>query len=227
MLFALFCAIAPATIAQVKVSATGKVAASPTPTPIALIEDAETLSVDFQNFKYQDLGAKTVSTFDLVNGLFTSFDKKTKITRSYQFRKKFYFDVTGDGKSEAVIHLLADACEFCQDRSVFYAFSAVEKQPNAVFGIATGSGARCGLKEIQFLSKQVVIDVFGDCKLVNGRLVSEAASKKVDIFSRFTLGWNESDPKMKGFAEATKETLPFPAKDIPAHRPQIKFGKQE
>ncbi len=223
----LFCVFAPVGFSQIQITATGKVAAKPTPTPNSAFANAESLTTDFQNFKYVEAGSKTGASFQLVNGRFTGTDAKTKLVRSYQFRKKFFFDITGDNKTEAIVHMLADGCEFCQERSVFYAFSAVDNSPRIVFGIATGAGSKCGLKEIRFAPNEVYIEVFGDCNLVSGHLVPDATSKNTEVFTRYILSLDATDPKPFVYSTSPKELFPFPSSEIPAFRPQIKFGKQE
>jgi hypothetical protein len=211
-----------ACFAQITASGSGRVLPKPTPSPTAAndVADAVSLTTDFQNFTYSEPG-QPARSFDLKNGVFTSVDKKTKAVRSFQFRKKYFFDVTGDEKTEAIIHLLADACEFCEDRSYFFLFSAIGGKPSTVFSFGTGAGAKCGLKEVIFDRRQIVIDVFGDCEFPSGRFEPVAKSAKRDVFTRIALTLSGG-----GYAILKRESMPFPEKDIPAAQTKIKFGMQ-
>jgi hypothetical protein len=193
----------------------GRVAPKPTP-PNAGATDADKLAVDFQNFKYLEPGR--TSAFQLKNGVFSGTDRATGTSRSFQFRKTYYFDLTADKKTEAVVHILADTCDFCEERSLFYAFSAIGGSPLQLFSIATGSAAKCGLKEAAFDAESIAFEVFGDCEFTDSvfRPVTEPVK---DVATRIELEWKDGKLETKNRA-----SLPFPEKDIAAHSRRIRFG---
>lgn len=209
--------------AQIKDTKTGKIKPSSTPTPqttLPIYSDADTLSVDFKNFAYADFGLNLQKFFTLKNGFYSSTNPKTKEFRSFQFRKVYYFDITGDRKTEAIVHLLADSCDSCDEKSVFYAFSAVDKKPLEVFRILTGSGDKCGLKSVSFNFTEITLEVFGDCELKNGVFTKTQNPPKSDVLTKFLFEFGERE-----FAFKSKVTSDFPLKDAANVRPQIKIGQ--
>ena len=181
--------------------------------------NAETLSVDFKSFTFPNFAVTGKKTFTLKNGSFNYANAKTAEFYNFQLRKVFYFDMTGDEKTEAVAHILAAMCEDCSTRSAFYLYSAEKKQPKEIWKIALGAAEKCGLKEVQFDKSEVVLDAFGDCALKDWSILNEPKSKKSDIFTRFVFNRKNGE-----FIQISKEVFPFPAKDIPTYRSQIKFG---
>ena len=179
-------------------------------------EDAEALSTDFRNFKYTDANGKE---FQLTKGDYAFLDPKTKTRQNFKFRKVYYFDVTGDGNKDAVVHLFADFCETCEQKSVFYIFSAKNKQLLTVWKIFTGGGEKCGLKDISFTRAAITFGAFGNCSIKDSTVIEDNLLNKTDVFTEFTYHFNDDE-----YIFNSKENFPFQQSQILTYKTQIKFG---
>lgn len=185
------------------------------------IADAESLAVDFKNFSFPDFNSKDQRNFTLKNGIFKNLKAKSGETTIYRFRKVFYFDVTGDKKTEAIVHIFASACEDCAPQSIFYLYSNEKNQPQEIWKIAFGTQEKCGLKDVLFDKAQVVLEVFGDCELNGWKIAQNLTSKKNAVSTRFTF-----DYQNKEFFQISKEFFPFSENEIQTYRSQLKFGSE-
>lgn len=179
-------------------------------------DDAESLATDFKNFKFSD---KDNKEFQLTDGVYVFSNPKTKTSHNYQFRKVYYFDVTGDDKKEAVVHLLADSCEDCETRSIFYLFSAKDKKLQEVWKVFTGAGAKCGLKDVSFNRAEIVLETFGNCTFKDSSIIEDPLLKKSDVSTKFDFYFKDG-----AFNQESKENLPFKESEIINYRTKIQFG---
>jgi hypothetical protein len=117
------------------------------------------------------------------------------------------------------VHLLADTCEVCDSRSIFYVFSAKNKELQPVWKFFAGTGAQCGLKDISFNSAEIILETFGNCAFKNSSIVEENQSKKTDITTKFIFNYKDGT-----FYQNSKENFPFKQSEILNYQSQIKFG---
>lgn len=206
-------------LAQTSGSATGTVKAVPTPTPQDAAIDADKLPVSFTDFDYEFPGAKPVP-FKLRSGNFILKNAKTKETTALNFRKTFFFDVTGDSKKEAVIHILGSTCEMCDDKSLFYVFTSAGLKPVEIFRILGGAGAQCGIKRILFDSKIITVDAFGDCDVAGGAIVPVKGSTLKNKYTQFNYKLTD------GLFKLELRDLMDLGEPVTEYRTQIAFGKQ-
>lgn len=205
-------------LSQTSGSKTGRVAPSPTPTPQDEAIDADKLPVYFTDFEYEFPGPKPVP-FKLRSGNFVLKNPKTKESTALNLRKTFFFDITGDSRKEAIVHILGSTCEMCDDKSLFYAFTAAGLKPVEVFRIAGGTGEQCGIKEIVFDVKSILVDTYGDCEAANGLISPVKGGTMKNKASRFLFEF--ADGKFK---VSIRESIDLP--EAPAeYRTQIRFGK--
>lgn len=185
------------------------------------IADAESLAIDFKNFSFPDFNSKNQKKFTLKNGISQNLKAKSGEATIYRFRKVFFFDVTGDEKTEAIVHIFASACEDCAPQSIFYLYSNEKNQPKEIWKIALGTQEKCGLKDVLFDKAQVVLEVFGDCELNGWNIAKNLTSKKTAVSTRFTF-----DYQNKEFLQISKEFFPFSENEIQTYRSQLKFGSE-
>lgn len=185
------------------------------------IADAETLATDFKNFSFPDFNSKDQKNFTLKNGVFQNLKAKSGEAVNYRFRKVFYFDVTGDEKTEAIVHIFASACEDCAPQSIFYLYSNEKNQPKEIWKIALGTQEKCGLKDVLFDKKEIVLETFGDCELNGWNIAKNLNSKKTAVSTRFTF-----DYQNKEFLQTSKAFFPFSENDIQTYRSKLKFGSE-
>lgn len=206
-------------LAQTSGSKTGTVRAVPTPTPQDAAIDADKLPVSFSDFEYEYPGAKPIP-FKLRSGNFILKNAKTKETTALNFRKSFFFDVTGDSKTEAVVHILGSTCEMCDDKSLFYVFTSAGLKPVEVFRVLGGVGAQCGINRIVFDVKIITVDAFGDCEVVGGAIVPVKGSALKNKYTQFNYKLTD------GLFKLELRDLMDLGEPVTEYRTQIAFGKQ-
>ncbi len=194
-----------------------------------IIKDAsvDIANIDFKNFTFPDLlQGMSSKTFTLNKGQFRN--GKLSASRVYTLRKTYYFDITGDGKDEAVTHILAEGCgENCDSHSFFYVHKIENNQPKLIWQIATGSEVLGGLKSIAFNNKQIIIEAFGSCMIQNSLIFAKYDAKNPQKnlpsdYTRFVLAMNGNI-----FSQTSRDILPFQEKTIAGYRAQISFGEKE
>ena len=211
------------TKARTKASNTGRVTGSNSNQSMPNPKSFDISKIDFKNFTFPDFtGGKT---FTLKNGVAGNKDSLPK----YTLRKTYYFDLDGDRQNEAISHVIADGCQLgCESSSLFYIHTADGYQPKLLWKIATGGDLLGGLKAVNFKSREINLEVFGDCQLENLVIkpnvdLKKNANLKTKIYTKFvfTLGEN-------GFTQTARATLSLPNRtNIAAYRPKISFGEPD
>lgn len=145
------------------VTAEQRVITTPTPSPrLSAIEQ-----VDFKNFTYTGPADYPV-TFTLKNG------EKSYVPNSggapeegYSLGDIYYSDLTGDGEKDAVVIISIQTGGSALPNLVFV-FAINGTQPKEIWKFVTGDRADGGLKNIAFQDGNLIVELFGDSKYVNG-----------------------------------------------------------
>lgn len=205
--------------AQTSGSKTGRVAASPTPTPKDAVVDADKLPVYFSELDYEFPGPKPIP-FRLRSGTFILKNATTRETTALNYRKSYFFDVTGDSKTEAVVHILGSTCEMCDDKSLFYVFTSAGLKPVEIFRMLGGAGAQCGIKRIVFDVKIITVDAFGDCDVADGAILPVKGSTLKDKYTQFNYKLTD------GVFKLELRDLMDLGETPTEYRTQLAFGRQ-
>ncbi len=216
------------TKAQIRANANGTVINSNSNNkPVIKLPPLDITKVDFKNFIYPELLTGTTNkTFTLKNGQYRSGKPLTQ--RVYTLLKTYYFDITDDGKDEAVTYILGEGCgEGCDSHSLFYVHTVENNQLKLIWKIATGAEALGGLKSVAFKNKQIILESFGNCTLQNSLITASFDPKNpkkilLTDYTQFTFSLNKNY-----FSQSTKNILPLEDKNIAGYRVQISFGEQE
>lgn len=183
-------------------------------------------SVDFRNLTYPNpLAVAGGAVLTLKNGI--SSGAKPNPLMTFKLRKTYFFDLTGDGREEAVTHILADSCgEGCDSHSLFFIHTVENKELKLLWQFATGAEALGGLKSINFDEDTITVETFGRCAMKNALVTAEYDGKKpkqvIPVnYTRFEFRRGDS-----GFLPFSQEVLPFTEKTIAGYRAQISFGTQ-
>ena len=113
----------------------------------------------------------------------------------------------------------------CESSSLFYIHTADGSKPKLLWKIATGGDLMGGLKAVNFKSREIVMEVFGDCRLENLVIkpnvdLKNPANLKTKIYTKFVFTLGE-----KGFTQTERATLPLPnGTNTAAYRAKISFG---
>lgn len=215
-----FTAILPAA-AQISASGKGTVGTNQT----VIKKNLPDLSkFDFKNYTYPDfISAQPAKTFTLKDGATV---KKAGVS-TYTLRKTYFFDLTGDGKDEAITHILADGCQLgCESSSMFFVHTADDKQPKLLWKIAVGGDTFGGLKAINFKLNEIVVETFGECAIKNDLINSNIDLKqnpklKTTNYTRFVFTRN-----LTGYVQTARDLLPLAGDfNIAEYRSQINFGQ--
>jgi hypothetical protein len=133
--------------------------ASKTPTS----ETSGIRQIDFKNFTYTG-PADYRETFTLIDG------KKERVSAKedgYFLEETKYFDLTGDGRDEAVI-IISVHTGGSATPALAFVYTLDKDKPRLLWRFISGDRAKGGLKDIYPENADLVIELFGDAKYLNG-----------------------------------------------------------
>ncbi len=178
-------------------------------------------TVDFKNFTFPDLyTGKSAKSFTLKNGQFRIGKQANE--RVFTLRKTYNFDITRDGKNEAINHIFAEICNpKCESQSLFYVYTISENQPKVIWKIATGANNLCGLKAVSFKIREIILEVFGNCLIQNDLIKPDNSKTNSGNVTRFSFSFENGL-----FVADSKEIITSTEKYSIEYRPKITFGEQ-
>ncbi len=161
----------------------------PTEPPVVNVEEEKRLDAITEQFR---VPSKDFEKIDFKNWTYPyrfSYDNKSISARLkdgryeyetepsgggwFNFEDAFYVDLTGDGRTEAVVILWHVSCGGSCDggAALLYVFSAAGNKPSPLWHFETGSvGYGCGLKSLQIAEQKISLQVFGDCTVTKNEL---------------------------------------------------------
>jgi hypothetical protein len=177
------------------------------PTPEIVQDVAETTDsplgkIDFKNFTFpMPRGWQSTEDKDvtLVNG--TRPIGKTKIGVGYV--KTRFFDLTGDGKDDAIVILRIGTGGLSQSQIV-YIYTLVSNQPKLIWYFRTGDRADAGLKNLSADNGLFSIELFGQDRYIFGEVETlKIPGDDVDIccpthFTQTKYKWTGRNFQMQG-----------------------------
>ena len=123
---------------------------------------ADFSDVDFKNFSYGDYANSDGRPIRLTLNEGKMWDAEGW----FNLQDVYYKDITGDGRSEAIVRLLRLRCHGSCDGGAdwFYIFTRRNGKLKNIWRYETGSYAYgCGLKSITFQDKEITMQLFGRC----------------------------------------------------------------
>ena len=193
--------------------------------PTASLQTVESLSnnssksaigrVDFGNFKYPSIWTWLKHPVRLRKGQLEFEEDRcgTDIT----LEKVEYLDLTNDSKDDALVILHnITACGSSSSQLAFFAFALRNNKPQIIWQFTTGSEAHGGLRDFYLDGKELVVELYGKCKIVGSE--PEVDYSELEEFSRgtdwalksttkFHFGWDGHN-----FGQRSFEVLPYPYK---------------
>jgi hypothetical protein len=122
-------------------------------------------AVDFKNFSYPTRLKGKVTLKDGTR----IYESAGGGGDTFELRDVNYADITGDGKEEAIVHLLLVSCGgSCDGGShLFYFYSAGQKNPALLSRMETGSAAYdgCALKSFVLRQQKLELELFRSCRV--------------------------------------------------------------
>jgi len=160
---------------------------SPTPTPNL---DSPIRKVDFKNFTYP--GAEDYPGFKLKNG-----EKSYKHLEEdgIYLGKIEYADVTGDEEEDAIL-LIGIQTGGSAIPTLIYIYTLKNEKPKLLWAFMTGDRADGGLKDIYAKNNELIIELFGDSKIVNRNWKFDypedkyAGAGRPTIYTKNRFKWN-------------------------------------
>jgi len=169
------------------------------PTPS---QDSPIRGIDFKNFTYpwtKGLMSKE-KTFTLKNG---RFDNGMGVS----LRQTKYADLTGDGEDEAILFMLITTGGSASP-GIVYVYSFKNRKPQLLWKFDTGDRAEGGFKDLYAENGNVIVELFGENKLVSGEwkaIVPPSKDKGLccpTIYTKTTFSWDgkqfniQNDPEV-------------------------------
>lgn len=185
--------------------------------------------VDFKNISYPISRAKT--TIQLKDGKREYYEDKVMGSGWLDFEGVDYFDVTGDGKKEAIARLFWVTCGgSCDGGShLLYIYSTQQNKLNLLWQFETGSlGYGCGLKSLDIRRQKITLEVFKKCDFDGPFLKDEFNPQEeaggkyyAKSFTRFIFEFNG-----KAFVLKNREVFPNPEENVMNYSPAIHIGDE-
>lgn len=138
---------------------------------------------DFMNFSYGDY----VSSDGEPRPLTLRQGVQENNPGWFELKDVFYKDLTGDGIAEAIVRLWHVQCDDrCNGTDLFYIYTTRNGKLKDLWRYETGTYTYgCGLKDVTFGHKQIVIELFGRCS--RQAMVSPGPAKFLVEDSTFTV----------------------------------------
>ena len=163
--------------------------------------------VDFRNFTYPGIWLKR--PFRLRGGKADA--KSSGCMTEYSFQNVQYLDLTGDRKPEALVTIKDwTACGSSGVSEYYYVYSVNANRPRLLWKFATGSESAAGLKEFHINGRTLVIEVYGNYRIV-GAKPKVAAWPKIccpdccpEKYTRLFVSWNG-----RRFSQTKRAVFPF------------------
>jgi hypothetical protein len=202
--------VAPATNEKVGTASTDK--------------DSPIKKVDFKNFEYPIMNdAKDGKEEKLV--LKEGMIEKTDKTPGAKIGKVQYADLTNDGKEEAIIDVNLEKSEK-ENVNMVYVYTLDNEKPKLLWSFDASGDS--GLKAISADKGNLVVELFGDTKFVEGKWkTAEAKEDAKKQFTKTLLKWNgkefvvEGSPEVRE-VEANAETKKPEDKNAVEKKPEDK-----
>jgi hypothetical protein len=183
---------------------------------------------DFKNLSYPiSLEHRTIP---LKDGHAEYYADKDLGNAWFDFTDVNYIDLTGDGKKEAIVQLLAVMCGASCDggSQYFYFYSSDGRRLTLLTRIETGSlgYGECGLRSFILEKKSLVLETFQVCRF-DGTLLkptgdphpnpdAKGGKFMADKVTRFVLEFERSRFRLKN-----REVFQNPQEDIQNYRPKV------
>jgi len=135
--------------------------------------DSAIHQIDFKNFTYTGPD-NYAETFTLRNGEMPSIPHKED---GITFDDIKYFDLTGDGEEEAVVTMGIITGGSAMPNLVFI-YTIKNKKPKVLWRFITGDRAEGGLKKIYSDGGELIVELYGDSKLIDGKWQSTVPEEK-------------------------------------------------
>jgi hypothetical protein len=182
----------PAANAAVDTSPTPPATATPSPTATPTPDtDSPIRKVDFKNFRYEGPDDLPES-FTLRDG-----EKSFVMGKEMGFSlgNVSYGDLTGDGNEEAILTIGVQTGGSAMPTLVFV-YSIKHGRPKQIWKFATGDRADGGLREVFASSNELVVEVNGVTKWVNGTWKTTTPEENrrgaccATVYTRSKFRWN-------------------------------------
>lgn len=182
---------------QTKGTASPESKPSPTPSPTP---NSPIRSVDFENFTYPEIGSR--GTFTLKNG------HETNVEESRGIVDVVYGHVTADGNEDAmVVH--SQSIRGSAIPYFVYVYAMNGTKPKLLWSFYAGERGDGGLRQISADSGEMVVELYGRDRIINGGTSSDEDNIGVccpRFFTRSRYKWRNGHFRLK----AKEAALPNP-----------------
>jgi hypothetical protein len=167
--------------------------------------------IDFSNFKYPILWAGLKKPAKLKNGELVF--EEDYCTTTISFDEVKYLDLTNDGEDDALVILHNHtACGSSWAAISFLVFTMQNKKPQMIWKFTTGSEAHGGLRDFRLDGKELVVELYGKCKIVGfepkvdySEVENKYSDRALKSTTKFRFGWNG-----RKFGQKSLEFLSYP-----------------
>jgi uncharacterized protein (DUF427 family) len=194
---------------QIAINQTSTPAPTPTPDPEPNL-DSPIRRVDFRNFAYPSFWTR--GRIEVRNG--TLETETEHCMTEYSVQSVSYLDFTGDGKDEALIQMTDfTACGSSGVSHYYYIYAMRSNRLRLLWRFSTGSEGICGLKDFRVEDRDLVFELYGNCRIRGARYTWIDRNMRGECcpenYSRVRVAWNG-----RRFRERTADIFPFPYTSI-------------
>ncbi|MEZ5426227.1 MAG: hypothetical protein R2747_08185 [Pyrinomonadaceae bacterium] len=167
-------------------------------------KDAAIKKVDFKNFTYpwtKDFAQEKEKDFTVKDGSLKIKEDSGGLTVG----KILYADLTGDSLAEAIVEVTMTGGN--SSSNLVYVYTLENEKPKLLWSFDAGGGAEGGLRAVSPEKGNLVVEIFGDAKLVKGDWEASVPKDKFKgkccptIYTKTALKWNGKEFVVEGKPE--------------------------
>ena len=157
--------------------------------------------VDFRNFSYPGFWSK--GHIKIKDGKLSTESKYCM--SEYKIESVDYLDLTGDGKEEALVNVSAfTACGSSGVSQYFYIYTIRNGRLRLLWRFSTGSEGICGLKDFHIGKRELIFELFGDCRIGGIKFAGGGIECCPEKYTRIRVAWNG-----QRFREISSKVFPY------------------
>ena len=156
---------------------------------------------DFRNFTYPSFWSK--GRIKIKDGKLSTESKHCMTEYSVEGVK--YLDLTGDGDEEAIVNVSDfTACGSSGVSQYYYVYTIRNNRLRLLWRFSTGSAGLCGLKDFRIEKRELVFELFGECRIRGIKFAGGGIECCPEKYTRIRVAWTGH-----GFRQRSAKVFPY------------------